>query len=133
MKQNIQGFSAITAFLAVLAIAAPASAQQSGGILKLYSPINPGNLSLLEEPTIGAEMPMMGVFNNLVMFDQHKKQVSLETIVPDLATSWEWSEDGTELTFQLRHGVKWHDSKPFTAQDVKWASLKVRASGPFKR
>jgi peptide/nickel transport system substrate-binding protein len=119
MKQNIHGFLAITAFLAVLAIAAPASAQKSGGILKLYSPINPGNLSLLEEPTIGAQMPMMGVFNNLIMFDQHKKQVSVDTIVPDLATSWAWSEDGTELTFQLRHDVKWHDGKPFTAADVK--------------
>ena len=33
--------------------------------------------------------------------------------------SWAWSEDGTELTFPLRQGVKWHDGKPFTAADVK--------------
>ncbi len=39
--------------------------------------------------------------------------------MPDLATSWSWSEDGTELTFTLRQGVKWHDGKPFTAKDVK--------------
>jgi len=45
---------------------------------------------------------MMGVFNNLVVFDQHVKQNSLQSIVPDLATAWAWSEDGTELTFQLR-------------------------------
>jgi hypothetical protein len=61
----------------------------------------------------------MGVFNNLVMFDQHAKQNSMQSVVPDLATGWSWSEDGTQLTFPLREGVKWHDGKPFTASDVK--------------
>jgi peptide/nickel transport system substrate-binding protein len=59
------------------------------------------------------------VFNNLVMFDQHVKQNSMQSIVPDLATGWSWSEEGTQLTFPLREGVKWHDGKPFTAKDVK--------------
>jgi len=54
-------------------------------------------------------MPMMGVFNNLVLFDQHVPQNRVESIVPDLATSWLWNEDGT---FNLRSGVKWHDGKP---------------------
>jgi peptide/nickel transport system substrate-binding protein len=61
----------------------------------------------------------MGLFNNLVMFDQHVKQNSMQSIVPDLATGWSWSEDGTELTVPLREGVKWHDGRPFTASDVK--------------
>src|SRR5262249_4821980 len=60
-----------------------------------------------------------GIFNNLVMFDPSKKQNSLDGIVPDLATSWKWSEDGTKLTFTLRQGVTWHDGKPFTAHDVQ--------------
>jgi peptide/nickel transport system substrate-binding protein len=46
-------------------------------------------------------------------------QNRVESIVPELATSWSWSEDGTELSFKLREGVKWHDGKPFTAADVK--------------
>ena len=76
-------------------------------------------MSIQEEATVFAQGPMMGVFNNLVIFDQHVPQNSLQSIVPDLATSWAWNEDGTELTFQLRRGVKFHDGKPFTAQDVK--------------
>ena len=46
------------------------------------------------------------------------KQNSLQSIVPDLAISWSWNEDGTELTLPLREGVTWHDGKPFTAKDV---------------
>src|SRR6266700_7345378 len=61
----------------------------------------------------------MGVMINLVMYKQDVPQNSMQTIVPDLADSWAWSEDGTELSFKLRPGVKWHDGKPFTANDVK--------------
>src|SRR6202042_3235401 len=46
-------------------------------------------------------------------------QNSTASIVPDLATSWSWNPDYTELTFKLRDGVKWHDGQPFTAADVK--------------
>ena len=80
---------------------------------------SPASMSIHEESTIAALGPMMGVFNNLVMFDQHVPQNSLESIVPDLALSWSWSEDAKELTFKLRRGVKWHDGNPFTAGGVK--------------
>src|SRR5438067_11156520 len=74
--------------------------------------------------------PVMGVFNNLVMYDQHVKQNSMQSIVPDLAESWSWDEDGKALTFKLHQGVKWHDGKPFTAQDVKctWDLLQGKTS-----
>jgi peptide/nickel transport system substrate-binding protein len=65
---------------------------------------------------------MMGVFNNLVLFDQHVKQNSLASIVPDLTTSCSWSEGGTERTFPLRQGIKWHDGKPFIAAEIKCTS-----------
>ena len=107
-----------------------AFAQKSGGILKVSFFDNPASMSLHEEATGAALRPMMGVFNNLVMFDQRVAQNSPDSIVPDLATSWSWSEDGKELTFPLRQGVKWHDGKPFTAADVKctWDLLLGTAS-----
>ena len=95
-----------------------AMAQKPGGILRLYSPGSPANMSMLESTNLESEMPLMGIFNGLVMFDQHVAQVSLQSIVPDLATEWSWNENGTELTFKLRQGVKWHDGHPFTAKDV---------------
>ncbi|MGA7864008.1 MAG: hypothetical protein WCA23_08430, partial [Stellaceae bacterium] len=96
MKRSLPGFAAAgTLFLAMFA-AELAFARKQGAILKMYDPDSPASMSIHEEATIVSQRPMMGVFNNLVMFDQHVKQNSLESIVPDLATRWSWNEDGTE-------------------------------------
>jgi peptide/nickel transport system substrate-binding protein len=118
MTRNLRAAIGAGAFLVAIAAAVPAAGQQRGGTLRMYNPESIASLSMLEE-FANAELPIMGMFNNLVMFDQHVAQNSLQSIVPDLATSWSWDEDGTRLTFQLRHGVRWHDGEPFTARDVK--------------
>ena len=41
-------------------------------------------------------------------------------VEPDLAESWDISEDNLVHTFHLREGVTWHDGEPFTAADVKY-------------
>ena len=41
------------------------------------------------------------------------------TIIPQLATSWEWAADGKALTMKLRQGVTFHDGAPFDAEAVK--------------
>jgi peptide/nickel transport system substrate-binding protein len=105
--------------LGVAAMPGTGLAQKAGGILKIYHRDSPASMSVIEEATLSTSMPMMGVFNNLVVYDQHVAQNSLATIVPDLATDWSWSEDGTQLTFNLRDGVRWHDGKQFTARDVQ--------------
>jgi len=93
---------ATTAGLLVgMTIATAALAQKQGGILRVQHRNSPAGMSILEEGTISTIVPMMGVFNNLVLFDQHVPQNRAESIVPDLATSWSWSEDGTELTLLL--------------------------------
>ena len=98
--------------------AQPALAQKHGGTLKYSHRDNPPTTSIHEEATISTVNPFMAVFNNLVLFDQSKPREGLDTIVPDLAESWNWSEDGKRITFKLRQGVKWHDGKPFTSKDV---------------
>ena len=77
----------------------------------------------------------MGIFNNLVVFDQQKPLNSPETIVPDLAESWAWDASNTKLTFKLRQGVKWHDGKPLTANDVQctWNKLTGKDKDDFRK
>lgn len=41
-----------------------------------------------------------------------------KTIVPNVAKSWTWNDDYSEITFELRRGHKWSDGEPFTAEDV---------------
>ena len=47
----------------------------------------------------------------------YRRSDALEPL-PYLAKSWEWSEDGFELTMNLIEGAKWSDGHPFTTEDV---------------
>lgn len=48
-------------------------------------------------------------------------------IVPDLAESWDISEDGLTYTFYLRQGVQWHKGYgEFTADDVVYSLMRIK-------
>ena len=49
--------------------------------------------------------------SGLVQFDENKE------LAPDLAESWDVSEDGLTYTFHLRDGIVWSDGTPITASD----------------
>ena len=57
----------------------PAAAQKRGGILKMYFFDSPASMSIHEEATIAGQGPMMGVFNNLVMYKQDVPQARLDS------------------------------------------------------
>ena len=117
--KRITGIVGAISLAVLLLPGVPAWAQKQGGTLRVYHRDSPANMSIHEEGTISVVAPIMAVMNNLVVFDPKQKQNRLDNIVPDLAESWTWSEDGKDLTFKLHQGVKWHDGKPFTAADVK--------------
>jgi peptide/nickel transport system substrate-binding protein len=131
---NIRGIAAGAALLAAVLAGPGALAQKSGGILRMPASNSPASMSIHEESTRFAVTPAMGVFNNLVLFDQHIAQNNFDTIRPELAESWTWNEEGTALTFKLRQGVKWHDGKPFAAADVKctWDMLTGKANDKLR-
>jgi peptide/nickel transport system substrate-binding protein len=56
-------------------------------------------------------------------------------IVSELAESWEFSRDCLDLTFHLHKGVKWHDGRPFTADDVVFTydmTMNPKTPSPYK-
>ncbi len=62
-------------------------------------------------------MILVNVYNSLVTHNPE----SLKVVDPDLAESWEVSEDGTVYTFNLREGVQWQNGYgELTADDVVW-------------
>jgi peptide/nickel transport system substrate-binding protein len=97
------GAVATAALVVAMAITPGAGwAQKSGGVLKIQHMDTPPSASIHEEATVSVVVPFMAVFNNLVMFDQHVAKNSFDSIVPDLATSWAWSDNGMKLAFKLR-------------------------------
>jgi len=58
------------------------------------------------------------VYSKLVNFDPLDFS---KGYVPDLAESWEVSEDGKSITFTMREGVMFQSGNPVTAQDAEWS------------
>ena len=71
------------------------------------------------DPAISSEMTshtyVVQIFSGLVRLDDSAK------LIPDIAESWQISNDGKTYTFYLRKGVKFHDGKEVTAQDFKYS------------
>ena len=118
-----------------LAIVGQAHAQKHGGTMTMSHIDSPPSPSIHEEATVSVVVPFMPLFNNLIVFDQHKEQNSPDTIVPDLATKWGWDDSQVNLTFTLRDGVTWHDGKPFTSADVKctWDMVSGLTPGKLRK
>ncbi|SMX23750.1 ABC transporter substrate-binding protein [Boseongicola aestuarii] len=73
-----------------------------------------GVLNVLSNATEAGTSDFLSVRHvNLVRYSD-----DLQTIVPNIAKSWEWNDDFTQLTFKLRAGHKWSDGAPFTSADV---------------
>ena len=58
------------------------------------------------------------VYGKLVNFDPLKLDKGYE---PDIAESWEVSEDGKTITFTIRDGLKFHSGNPVTAEDAEFS------------
>ena len=108
--------------LPVLALAlgwSPAAAQKSGGILHGVLLETWPSLSMHEDASVSTIWPAIPMYSNLILYDPKQVAGGGPALVGELAESWAWSESGKHLTFKLKHGIAWHDGKPFTSADVK--------------
>lgn len=95
----------------LVALTLPAQAQKKDALVAtLNANVNslyPGRGTTAEEYNVG-----MLLFNGLVRITEDLK------LEPELATEWSANADATEWTFKLRDGVKFHNGKAFSAEDV---------------
>lgn len=80
----------------------------------------------LNYETAGAEI-IQNVYETLVFYDGDKT----DAFVPQLAESWELSEDGTVYTFTLRQGVKFHEGGDLTPSDVAYSFQRGLLQGGY--
>jgi peptide/nickel transport system substrate-binding protein len=116
--------------LLILAFSAqPALPQQPaqvryGGTLVVSTPSDPPTLNMGLTVSAPPHIATAAVFDSLLRYDKTMKPV------PWLAKSWTVSGDGLRYRFVLRDGVKWHDGKPFSAEDAKFNFETIMRSHP---
>ena len=80
---------------------------EASAMLRCSSPCSPATAHRMRSPGM--------IFDGMIAYDKN-----LSEFEPRLAESWEVSENGLEITFHLRHDVRWQDGTPFTARDVEY-------------
>lgn len=100
---------------------APATAQalvvRTFGDPQSFNPDNAG-----DDAAYG---PNQNIYSRLVKLDASK------AIIPDLATTWTFSEDGKTITFNLVQNATWHDGEPVTSADVKYTFEYIKAEPTY--
>lgn len=90
-----------------------------GGTLVTALTQDPGHLNPAITTSGGTHTASELLYNGLARLN-----ADLE-IEPDLAESWEITDDGATYTFALRDDVVWHDGESFTSEDVKYTFEEV--------
>src|SRR5499433_984686 len=95
---------------------APEPNAKRGGVLRYGILSAPAHFDVHQSGTIANMGTQGAMYDNLIRRDPRD---SGQTIIPDLAHSWEIAKDGKTYTFFLRKGVKFHDGGALTAADVQ--------------
>lgn len=106
-------FIVIVAVLVMtIGITAPAMAQDGSNMLIMARAVDSTGLDPHTQTAFASLRMLELVYETLVRTDENL------VLEPALAESWAFSDDGMQLTFNLRQGVTFHDGSPFTSEDV---------------
>ncbi len=97
-------------------IRAPEPHAKRSGVLRYGLLSAPAHFDVHQSGTVSNIGTQGCMYDNLIRRDPRD---SGQSIIPDLAQSWEIAKDGKTYTFFLRKGVKFHDGGALTAEDVK--------------
>ncbi|PON16912.1 hypothetical protein C2W62_15930 [Candidatus Entotheonella serta] len=104
-------------------LAAPEPNPKSGGVMR-YGVLNaPAHFDVHQSGTVSNMGTQGSMYDNLI---RRNPLDSGQTIIPDLAHSWEIAKDGKTYTFFLRKGVVFHDGAELTSADVKATFERIR-------
>jgi peptide/nickel transport system substrate-binding protein len=87
----------------------------SGGSMVVGITVDPDTIFPWKATQFQAFRMLENVYDTLTAFDADLN------VVPGLAESWEVSDDGLAITFDLRDGVKFSDGSDFDSADVKYS------------
>ena len=107
------------AIIATLAVTPTSMAQPPGGTLREMLPQEPPGLIPALNPHAMTKHVGSKIYQSLLAWDFDMNPE------PQLANSWEISDDGKTYTFHLRDDVKWHDGEPFTSDDVVFTTTEM--------
>jgi peptide/nickel transport system substrate-binding protein len=98
-----------------------AAAQERGGTVNVAGTQDSGigNPILTGGLQAGGTFVFWCAFSRLVTYDDKG------TPTPDLADSWEYNQDGTQLTLKLNPAATFHDGQPVTSADVLFTFDKI--------
>jgi oligopeptide transport system substrate-binding protein len=114
MKKGLLAGVALVGLLAISATASAADIKQGGSVIITYK----DDVSTLD-PAIGYDWQNWSMIKSLFSRLMDYKPGTTE-LMPDLAESFTISDDGLTYTFKLRHGVKFHNGREMTADDVAY-------------
>lgn len=119
VKETVQVPVKETVQVVVTATPEPTPVPKTGGVLIAAYATDAKGVDPHKATNFSAFRILELTYDSLLAFDKDLK------VIPNLAESWEWSDNGLSLTMKIRKNVKFHSGNPLTSEDVKFSFERI--------